>query len=220
MKTLKSTIALFGMLLLMSACGEKPNNNDDHDDDHHEGEEVAAPANIITVVQADTLYQEYGNKRVDLIQNAQNVDENGEPIDPEDPRFVPATRALVIDYNTLKQYIHFIDQAAKDSKTSVKSMRIYLGKYPDKGSANGKRPGSETVFMNPTTIFDGGNEASFAIQTNADGTTTAVSVGSVLGTSQLSGKANLVLKQTGPIQSLALDDLGQIPPPNSNKEDY
>jgi hypothetical protein len=220
MKTLKSTIALFGMLLLLSACGEKPHNNDDHDDDHHEGEEVAVPANIISVVQADTLYQEYGNKRVDLIQNAQNVDENGEPIDPEDPRFVPATRALVIDYNVLKAYIAFIDKEAKDSKTAVKSMRIYLGKYPDGGSASGKRPGSETVFMNPTTIFDGGNEASFAIQNNSDGTSTAVSVGSVLGTSQLSGKANLVLKQTGPIQSLALDDLGQIPPPYSDKEDY
>lgn len=220
MKTLKSTISLFGILLLLSACGEKPHNNDDHDDDHHEGAEVAAPANIISVVQADTLYQEYGNKRVDLIQNAQNVDENGEPIDPEDPRFVPATRALVIDYNVLKAYIAFIDKEAKNSKVAVKSMRIYLGKYPDQGSANGKRPGSETVFMNPTTIFDGGNEASFAIQNNADGTSTAVSVGSVLGTSKLPGKSNLVLKQTGPIQSLALDDLGQIPPPNTDTNDY
>lgn len=220
MKTFKSTIALLGTLLFLNACVEKPQDTNHNDDGPHEGVELKAPANIISVTQADTLYQEYGNNRVDLIQDAQNVDENGKPIDPDDARFVPATRALVVDYNMLKSYIAYIDQEAKDSKVTVKNLRIYLGKYPDVGTYSGKRPGSETVFMNPTTVFDGGNEASFAIQNNADGSSTAVSVGSVLGTSKLPGKSNLVLKQTGPIQSLALDDMGQIPPPFSNKDDY
>ncbi|MFT5751340.1 MAG: hypothetical protein ACI828_000515 [Flavobacteriales bacterium] len=220
MKTLKRTIALLGTLFFLSACAEKPQNDNHDDDGPNEEVELKAPANIISVTQADTLYQEYGSNRVGLIQNAQNVDKNGDLIDPDDARFVPATRALVVDYNLLKSYIAYIDQEAKDSKTTVKSLRIYLGKYPDNGYYSEKKPGSETVFLNPTTIFDGGNEASFAIQNNSDGSSTAVSVGSVLGTSKLPEKSNLVLKQSGPIQSLALDDLGQIPPPYSDKDDY
>jgi hypothetical protein len=218
MKTFKITIALLGTLLFLSSCVEKPNTDDHADDGPHEGVELTPPANIIPVQKAELLYQDYGNNRVDLIQDAQNVDEEGKPIDPDDPRFVPATRALVIDYNMLKSYIAYIDQEAKDAKINVKSLRVYLGKYPDSSAV--KRPGSETVFLNPTTIFNGNNEASFAIQNNPDGSTTAVSVGSVLGTAKIPGKSNFVLKQTGPIQSMAFDDMGQIPPPYSDKDDY
>lgn len=216
MKKLKLLLPLFLAGLFIVSCGEKPNDNG------HDTETIPEPVHIISVEQAELLYSDYTENRVDLIENAQNVDENGKPIPEDDPRYIPATRALYVDYKELKKYLKYIDQQAGAADVNVKNLRIYIGKYPDDSTPEeigGKRPGSETVFLNPTTQFDFG-EASFATQIGPKGDTIAVSVGSVLGKTKISGVGNLLFIQDGNVQSLAFDDLGQIPPPHSDKNDY
>ena len=204
-------LALLSVLIFMS-CG-KENHKPPATDEGQE--EISESSIIIPLEEAEQLYKSYGEKRVGLIEEFQNVDSNGEPIDPESEAYVQATRSLSIDYDTLKQYMAFVEQEAKEAKTEITGLRIYLGLY----GANGKYPDAETVFINPLMEYGKkGNirdDVSFAIQ-EVGGTPKAIAVGEILGifkSNKKKGGTNLEMTTQSPVQSLAGNYFPKRPPP-------
>lgn len=200
MKTFKLLVLFCASALIFTSCNE-----------HHETGDpqpmvVAPPSNIISVDEADQWYKNYGTDRAPIIEEGVN-DQYPGLTDP-----YQTTRFVTADYETLKNYIAFIDQESKAAGVTPQGLRIYFAAT----DATSKGPGKETVFMNPVATFKGvkGN-ISYAIATNAAGAKKAVTVGSVIDSTKSPSGANLIL-QGGTIQSLAGDELGWPPPPYPN----
>lgn len=191
-------------ILLVDCKGDHSNN----DDDGGPPTAVEAPDMIISVNQAVTLYKNYGENRIGLIEEYE--EELGQVDNYR------ATTSLTFDFEMMKQYMKYVEQEAKSAGTDIKGLRVYLGQYNLKNSPH---PNAETVFFNPTMKRDG-NEVAFAIQ-NQNGTPVAVTVGEVLGyTNKPAGKNNLILKLDDDITSLAGNHGGRRPPPATDDDDY
>lgn len=221
MKKFYYTCLMLAGGLFITGCGE---HSAEQPPNEEEPPTIEAPSIIIPIEDAQELFDNYGKQRVPLIEEFQNVDENGEAIDPESESYVEATRSLSIDYKTLKEYMAFIESEASNAKTPITGLRIYLGLYGPKGY----NPNAETVFLNPLMEYGKvGNirdDVSFAIQ-EIGGNPTAVAVGNILGTfdkEEKAGGTNLEMTlQSGPVQSLAGNKLPfRPPPPPPNDPDY
>ncbi|PHR97464.1 MAG: hypothetical protein COA80_07495 [Leeuwenhoekiella sp.] len=168
------TAALFAALLVTSC--DKPCECEEA-----EAPITGAPGNIIPLQMADSLYQNYGNSRVSLIEMAENITEEGDTIPKEDANYKQATRYVSFSFAEMKKYMAYIEQQADSANTEILQLRVYFGKY-------GKKPKNKankgTVFFNPTaefTLADGTKDTvSFAILNTAGGVKKAVTVGSVL----------------------------------------
>ncbi len=216
MKNLKLWSLLILGGLLMVSCGDKPTTSPPTDD----GEEpiVEAPSIIIPIQDAEDMYHRYGTDRAALVERTINVDEQGNPIPEDDERYVQATRSLSIDYDTLKQYLAFIEQEAGDAKTDISGLRIYFSQY-----AKGKNDGRATVFLNPLMKNGGSSindDVAFAIKTE-DGKSTAVPVGKLVKVPvSNSNRADLTMPIQGGIQSLAGNRFPWNPPPETDPDDF
>lgn len=156
MKNLKETwfpLALvFLFLCALSSCVEKDKKPQEEEE---KPKEVKAPKNIISLEQADTIYQNYSKHRISIIQNYETTER------APSESFEPA-RFVDFDYDTIKKYIAYIDQeAAKAGVKKVTKLRLYFANYPNKEDfPDGKKvvhPRQNSVFMIPTLERDGGN---------------------------------------------------------------
>jgi len=210
MKTLYFPIIIVLGVLITSCADEHPPSNS-----------IEEPEIIVPIQFAQSLYSEYETSRVDLIEAAQNIDENGDSIPPDDPRYIRASRSLTVDYVKLKQYLAFIEQEAKKAQVNIEGLRIYLGKYiddtkfPDGTSV--PYPGSETVFLNPIMKHEN-DTIPFAIQYTHDNQTIAIPIGQInKRTNQKSLTKN---NENDSIQSLASNTFTKRPPPYNEENDY
>ncbi len=164
---------------------------------------IPPPTNIISVEQADNYYKNYEGTRVPIIEEGVNAAYPGLTNPFKTSRFV------TVDFAQMAEYIEFIEQESKDAGVTPNGLRIYFAATDGiKGT-----PGKETFFMNPVVNFKGvKGDISYAIATDATGKKTAVTVGSIIDSTEspISG-ANLLL-QGGNTQSLAFNR-GTFPPP-------
>lgn len=196
-------------LLLVDCKGDHTTNPGDDGNDGPPTIVVEAPDMIISVDEAVTLYKNYGENRIGLIEAYE--EELGQVDNYR------ATTSLTFDFEMMKQYMKYVEQQAKSAGTDIKGLRVYLGQYDLKNSPH---PNAETVFFNPTMKRDG-SEVAFAIQ-DQNGTPVAVTVGEVLGNRKPAGKSNLILKlqDDDDITSLAGNRGGRRPPPSTDDDDY
>jgi len=211
MRTLFYPIFLLLSVIIISCNKDRPQST-----------VIEEPSIIVPVEFAQSLFSEYGERRVGLIEAAQNIDDNGDTISTDDPNYIRATRSLTVDYDELKQYLNFIEQEAQKADVSINGLRIYLGKYPDKevfpDGTPTPYPGIETVFLNPTMNSGNGNVA-FAIQYGAQGEITATPIGKL--SIRNSSKKSLVKNSSeDSIQSLASNTFTRRPPPYNDDNDY
>lgn len=205
MKTLKIMTLCCISVLLFSSCEEH------HDTGGPMPIAVETPEILISIKKAENLYKRYGTDRVSLIEEAINVDDNGEPIDSNDPRFIQTSRSISFDFEQMKNYIAYIEQKADSAKAPLTGLRIYFGQY---SSSEKKYPSTETVFFNPIMEYgkkgDLTDDVSFAIQSNK-----AVPVGVLLGTfkDKPAGNGNLILTTQSNVETLAANFGGRRPPP-------
>lgn len=199
MKTIKLLALLFVSVIILEGCNEKPAHPT-------EGGSIPPPKIIIDVQEAEDMYHRYGKDIVPILEkNNPNL---------------KATRSLSIDYNTLKDYLAFIEQEAEEAnKTEISGLRIYFAKYEDS-----KNDGRATVFLNPImeagAIGDLRDDVSFAIKTE-NGKSTAVPVGKLIKKPTTgSNRADLTMPIQNGVQSLAANDFPWSPPPNSDPDDY
>lgn len=157
MKTAQSRIPQIIVLFLMFTCfvncGEKTKHIPEEKPE--EKPVVEAPDNIITLNEADVIYESYSQHRVNLIEPYEKEKRApGEEFE--------AARFVDFDYDTVKQYIDYIDQeAAKAGVKKVTKLRLYFANYPnDREFPNKKEvvhPRQNSIFMVPTLDRDGVN---------------------------------------------------------------
>lgn len=213
MKQLKMTALLCLVVLAFISCNQGTDTTSTAST-----EPLLPPDMIIPVQEAEDLYHRYGTDRTFLIENAINVNDQGDPIAMDDPAYVQATRSLTVDYKELKNYLAFIEQQASNAKTDITGLRIYFGQY-----AASKNDGRATMFMNPVKKYGTGgitDDVAFAID-NSGRKPKAVYVKDCYKMPNSAGnQANLTMPVQGTIQSLAGNDSPWRPPPNGGDPDY
>jgi hypothetical protein len=136
----------------MISCNQRQKENKDHS---LIPSKVEAPGNIISLTEASTIYDNYSKHRVSLIEPYEMQQRA-----PEEK--FEASRFVDFDYETIKQYIAYIDQEAeKAGVKKVSKLRLYFANYPNEDKfPNGikvvhKRQNS--IFMVPTLDMEGIN---------------------------------------------------------------
>lgn len=135
-----------------------------------EPKEIEAPKQIVTVDQAKTMYNAYGERRVGLIEQYENE------LAPE--KKFDVARFGYYDYNTIKEYMHYIEQEAKKADVKISSLRFYFSNYPDKKSFEDgreiKHPKQNSFFIIPAVKDKNDREYGFYIREEDDGTNVPV----------------------------------------------
>lgn len=110
-----------------------------------------APQQIISVEQANEMYDTYTERRIGLIQQYERPNPDGSPFNP--------TRYGWYDYKTIKQYLAYVEHEAKMANVEVSGIQFYLTSYPDKQTfSNGvpvKYPRQNSFMLIPTMNVDG-----------------------------------------------------------------
>ncbi|PIB30545.1 hypothetical protein [Maribacter sp. 4G9] len=143
MKTISSRFLLFmALATLFTACQENPKK----ESQEMEAQEITyeAPKQIISLVEADSLYVNYKKRRARIIEQMETESH------PDGKPFVP-TQFVSFDINVLKEYIGYVEQEAKKGGTTADSLRIYFGNY---GNTSKKYPKKNTVFLLPTATVN------------------------------------------------------------------
>lgn len=123
---LAGALAIVGYLYYDCATGEV----------HYEGN----PSQIIPISKAIEMRNEYNNVIAPLIENGKNS--------PTDTKY-QATEFAFLELDTLKKYIHFLDEVKHlNPEKAISGVRIYFAAYNSSNSAT--YPGRETFFIAPT----------------------------------------------------------------------
>lgn len=214
MTTNSTLCAIIFSAFIFASCENKPCDCDDLAETP-----ISAPANIIPLAAADSLYTDYGNNNVTLLELAENVTEEGDTIPSGDAKYKRATRAVALPYKQLKEYLKYIEQQADSAGVDIVDLRIYFGKYGKKAPHKDKK-GKETVFLNPTaefTLADGTKDTvSYAIVKAANGKYSAVMVGTLLNPK----KEEMSSEATEEVLSMSANKGQTIPPPYNNPNDF
>ncbi|MCM4164521.1 MULTISPECIES: hypothetical protein [unclassified Arenibacter] len=126
--------------------------------------EISAPKQIVSVAQAKTMYDAYGERRVGLIEAYENE------LAPE--KKFDVARFGYYDYNTIKEYMDYIEQEAKRANVEISSLRFYFSNYPDKKTFDDgreiKHPKQNSFFIIPA-LKENDREYGFYIREEDDG---------------------------------------------------
>ncbi len=172
MKKIKKLILplLCTSVLSYSLVSCKDNKETQSEENKHEDkvvEDVKPPEQIVSIDQAREMYNNYSKHRVEVINDYEmrtRTDSNFE-----------AARYSSYDYETIKQYLAYVEQEAKKANVNISTLRFYFSNYPDKKIfENGKKiihPKQNSFFMLPTLEKDGENFGFYVV--DVDGKTEA-----------------------------------------------
>ena len=162
-KLKKILVALFCtalMLLVYITCRPVVKDPGKKDGGH---EYKGAPEQIISLDQGKELFDNYTERRVKLIEEYESREGNA-PFD--------AARYGEYDYETIKQYLAFIEHEAEAANVKISKLRIYFGNYPEKEKFDDGRkvkyPRKNTFLILPT-LKKGGEDYGFYIDKQPDG---------------------------------------------------
>ena len=115
--------------------------------------DVSPPANIISLDEAFSIYDNYSKYRVALI-------ETYELKERQSSENFEAARFVDFDYQMMKDYIAFIDQeSAKAGVKEVTKLRMYFANYPNEDKFPDGKPvvhkRQNSIFLTPTLKKDG-----------------------------------------------------------------
>lgn len=221
MKNNRKTAITFiaSVSLLASSCqqGPKKDGTTPKNPKEHQEEQVSPPRGIISLEESKSLYDNYTKHRWDMIHT---YEMERKP----DEEFVPA-RYSDFDYATIKQYLAFVEQEAKEAGVDISTLRIYFANYPDQERfPDGEKvvhPRQNSIFMLPTMKVDGQN---WGFYIGADGKAKLIkgAVGETgIGNTSEQGKraqASLVpsISTASEDQSLSLNHGNSEPPPHTD----
>lgn len=231
-KFLKSLIVSAIILTGVSCVDPKPKNDDAGDDNGDDPQQVEAPAQIISVEQAKTMYDTYTERRVGLIQQNEQPNADGTPFNP--------TRYGWYDYDTLKQYMAYIEAEADKADVEISGVQLFFANYPDNVEFSDGSPiiyPRQNSFLIIPTMKVGNENVSF-ITAGDDENRSAVPVRSYLQDLRRSqgGGANQIKSGFGSqmmmmnfrmlqdqgqeehYHSLILNEANLIPPPKQNTD--
>lgn len=147
MKNIKKWALAFSTILFLAitSCAEKPKENRDKPkhEDYDKDKMAKAPDGIISLDEAKILCANYEDRRIEGIKSfemAQNPEKE----------FIP-TQFIDFDFETIRNYVRYVERRAKKAQVEPDSLRIYLANY----GKGGKDPNRNTVFILPTTEING-----------------------------------------------------------------
>lgn len=150
-------LALFSILI---AC-------ENHEDP--KATNTQAPGQIISVGQAKQMFDSYTTRRVPIIKRYEERVDSSQAFDP--------TRFGEYEYETMKNYMAFIESEAALAKVKIGGLRFYLTNYPAAATfMDGKpvkHPRQNSFILVPTTDVDG-EQQGFITRTTANGGRTVV----------------------------------------------
>lgn len=162
---MKTTHKFVFKIMLLFLCSSFLISCEDKTSNEKEDEKpiVEAPSNIISLNEADVIYDNYSKHRVALIEPYETQQRS-----PEEK--FKASRFVDFDYETMKQYIAYVDQeAAKAGVKKITKLRLYFANYPNKENFPNKKkvihPRQNSIFMVPT-LDKGGINYGFYIGEN------------------------------------------------------
>ncbi|WP_052085175.1 hypothetical protein [Cellulophaga sp. E6(2014)] len=195
MKRKKNLGLLFVAFSLLVSCNsEKKQTTPDTEPTHRElqeekTKEVKAPEQIISITEAKQDYDNYTKKRAQLIEKIEDPLEDGS-------KFI-ASRYGDYDIETVKNYIAYVEQEAKEAGVKVETLRFYFSTYPDKKEfpdhKEVKHPRQNSFFILPTMKVDAINMG-FYIKNLGDGKKEAALIRNYPGL--LEGKMGDTYKKT------------------------
>lgn len=127
-------------IFVFSSCESETKNNTDNNEFCFKY--LGKPKEAITYETAKTLQEEYIQTRANIL-NEQLIGNGTIPTGEQD------TRDVTYNFNTLKQYIAYVEKEAKEKGISVEELgiRVYLGAYPKNSTYEEK--GYTTMFFMP-----------------------------------------------------------------------
>ena len=205
-KTLFSLVVLSTFIFSFNSCAEKMEK------EKEDTPEVLAPAQIVPIVQAKNMYNNYSNRRVPLIQHYEDsINRNGynnkirqnqkgkkaTDIEKEEKPFDVA-RYVSYDYETIKQYMAFIEQEAKKANVEISGLRFYFSNYPNETFFPGTKdsivhPRQNTIMLSPT-LKKGDRDYLFYIG-GTEGQQQAVLLSNSFGEVKTQGSGNIADEQ-------------------------
>jgi len=169
-KTLPKVIAI-AMLVGITSCGEvQPTEKKTEI-------EVMAPEQIVQIPEAKKAYETYGERRVPLIQKYEDsINRNRKNLKEENPekgKPFDVGRFVHYDYETIKQYLAYIEQEAEKANVEISTLRFYFSNYPDETFFPGtkdsiKHPRQNSILISPT-YNDGKRDYLFYVAQGAKG---------------------------------------------------
>jgi hypothetical protein len=157
-KSLINLIFICTISLTLFSCREidKEGPKDEH---------VDAPTEIVTVADASKLYNTYEKRRVELIQKYEDsidgysndgktrqeqnaLDTEQDPNDPNGERFDVA-RYVYWDYETIKNYLKYVEQEAKAADIEISTLRFYFSNNPENDNS-AVHPRQNSIMITPT----------------------------------------------------------------------
>ncbi|MEE9361536.1 MAG: hypothetical protein V3U92_02960 [Cellulophaga sp.] len=178
-REISKVLAVFYIALSLMSCQNQKKENEKLEEviiDQKEDKEVHAPEQIVTIEQAKTMYDNYSKRRVGLIEKYETS------VKPKEEFHV--ARLIEYDYETIKNYLAFIEQEAKKADVEISSLRFYFSNYADeqtfKDGEKVKHPRQNSLFMLPTTTLNG-KEVGFLITEDEKGKIKAISIQEGLG---------------------------------------
>lgn len=178
-KSLLLVLPLLFLIFSLSSC-ESCENQDPQDDGQEETDDdgqqtddepnyEGAPDNIISLEQAKAIYDSYTERRIGLIQQTEEANDDGTPFNP--------SRYGEWDFETIKHYMAYLEQEAEDVNVDIAGLRFYFANYPD--NTNGELERHNTMFLLPTTTINGEDQGFFT-QTNDNGEKELVLIADVI----------------------------------------
>ncbi len=169
-------LPIFAFALVYS-CKEAPKTDTEADPMKQSTTgEVTAPKDIISLEEANLLYETYTERRLPLIERFEMPTGESKP-------FV-AARYTYFDYETIKQYMAFIEKEAEGANVDIATLRLYFANYPEdemlSGADGRKNARKNTIFIVPTMNKDG-QDFAFYTREGANGKKEAVPIDEAFG---------------------------------------
>ena len=164
--TLSTKIALLCALTAIISCNHPQKASNPKNEDPII---VEAPAQLIAISEAQSMYNSYSKRRVPLIQH---YEDSINTIHKDDKEF-DVSRFVYYDYKTIKQYLAFIEQEAADADVEISTLRFYFSNYPDEVVFENtkdsiKHPRQNSIMLSPT-YNDGKRDYLFYVAQGAKG---------------------------------------------------
>ena len=151
----------FAFIFILSSCNEQ------HSIDKA-ATPVVAPEQIVSVKDAKLMYDTYSSRRKPLIRhyedsiNARNGNDKMKQNTKSNPTnkaaikvdSFPVARYVYYDYQTIKNYLSYIEEEAKNKGIEIATLRFYFSNYPENMPVTNAKPKQNSIFIMPTISQD------------------------------------------------------------------
>jgi len=138
---------------------------------------VPPPAQIVEVDEAKKMYDTYSIRRKPLIRRYEDSITRRKDYDDNDKMkqqkmqqnqkddnsanrqaaqvdSFPVARYVYYDYKTIKDYLAYIEQEAKNQGIEISTLRFYFSNYPEGMKVQDAKPRQNSIFILPTLTQD------------------------------------------------------------------